>query len=74
MNTMTVVAYAQISLSALFITGYFGLLLLFLLGWVSPPLAWKELLGQLMAVLTAGVMLILQFWFLRQRPKDAGEE
>jgi hypothetical protein len=73
MNTPLMLAYAQIALSALFISGYFAMLVLFLAGWVSPPAEWKELLGQLMAVLTAGVMLILQFWFLRQRPREGGE-
>lgn len=64
------VARAQIALSAIFLIGYFAMLGLFLLGHIRTPPEWKDQLGILLGVLTAGVMLILQFWFSRSRPTD----
>lgn len=66
------VARAQILLSAVFLVGYFAMLALFLLGHIRTPPEWKDQLGILLGVLTAGVMLILQFWFSRSRPTDQG--
>lgn len=62
------VATAQVLLSCLFLGGYFIMLGLFLLGHIKTPVEWKDQLGVLIGVLTAGVMLILNFWFSRSRP------
>jgi len=67
-NTDRVVAWAQIVLSVLYVAGYFVMLAMFLLGYIRTPVEWKDQLGVLIGVLTAGVMLILQFWFSRARP------
>lgn len=60
-------AYAQILLSVLFIGGYFAVLLLVMTGVVHIPSDLRELIGNLLSTLTAGVLLILNFWFARQR-------
>lgn len=65
-----VVARAQIVLSAVFLTGYFAMLALFILGHVHTPETWKDTLAALLSVLTAGVLLILNYWFQRQRPQS----
>mgnify|MGYP007132432234 CR=1 FL=1 len=70
MTSARSVAWAQIILSAVFLIGYFAMLGLFLLGRIATPPEWKDQLGILLGVLTAGVMLILQFWFSRSRPSD----
>lgn len=67
MNTDRVVAIAQIILSAVFLVGYFAMLYLFITGNVATPLDWKDTLAALLSVLTAGVLLILNYWFQRQR-------
>lgn len=58
---------AQIILSAIFLAGYFTVLVLFLMGYVLTPPSWKDALTALLGVITAGVMTILNFWFARQR-------
>lgn len=63
------IATAQVLLSALYITGYFVMLALFLLGYVRTPLEWKEVLIALIGALTAGVGTILAFWFSRTRER-----
>lgn len=73
MNTVRVTAVAQIVLTLLYIGGYFVMLGLFLLGEIKTPGEWKDLLGGLIGVLTAGVMLILQFWFSRARGHEAAQ-
>lgn len=60
-------AWAQIALSIIFIVAYFGVLVLFLLGYVKVPPDWKDVLQTLLAVLTSGVITILSYWFARQR-------
>jgi len=69
MTSDRTVAIAQVGLSALFLAGYFAMLALFLLGAIRTPPEWRDQLGILLGVLTAGVMLILQFWFSRSRPQ-----
>jgi hypothetical protein len=64
------VAVAQIALSIVFLVGYFAMLSLFLLGYIRTPVEWKDQLGVLIGVLTAGVMLVLNFWFSRSRPQE----
>lgn len=59
--------YAQIILTIAFLVGYFVTLRDFVHGNVRVPIEWKETLQALLSVLTAGVLLILQYWFSRQR-------
>ncbi len=73
MTSARSVAWAQVLLSAVFLSGYFAMLALFLLGYIKTPPEWKDQLGVLLGVLTAGVMLILQFWFSRSRPSEQKE-
>lgn len=72
MNADRITAIAQIVLSVLYVGGYFVMLGLFLLGYIRTPVEWKDQLGVLIGVLTAGVMLILQFWFSRSRVTTQG--
>lgn len=67
MSPDRVIAWAQIALSLLYVGGYFTMLGAFLMGYIRTPVEWKDQLGVLIGVLTAGVTLILQFWFSRQR-------
>lgn len=69
--TERLVGFAQIALSVIFVSGYFLILGLFILGYVSTPQEWQEILKTLLGLLTAGVLLILQFWFSRGRPHGA---
>lgn len=66
--TERLVGFAQIALSVIFVAGYFLTVGLFILGYVRTPPAWEEILKTLLGLLTAGVLLILQFWFSRSRP------
>lgn len=61
------ISRAQISLSAIFLIGYFAILGAFLLGFTKVPLEWKDTFQTLLGVLTAGVGTILGFWFSRSR-------
>lgn len=58
---------AQVVLSAVFIGGYFLVLWLFMKGQVGVPETYKDSFLTVLGVLTAGVMLILNFWFSRHR-------
>lgn len=58
---------AQVVLSAMFIGGYFLILWRVLHGEIMPPEEYKDVVITLLGVLTAGVMLILNYWFQRQR-------
>jgi hypothetical protein len=60
-------ACAQIILSALFVTGYFVTLRDFVHGHIKVPIEWKDTLQALLSLLTAGVLLILNYWFARHR-------
>lgn len=66
--TERLVGFAQTILSVVFITGYFIILAIFLTGHIHTPPEWKDVLTALISLLTAGVLLILQFWFSRSRP------
>jgi hypothetical protein len=68
MDNQKLLAYAQITLSALFIVGYFTILIMFLTGNVTVSLEWKDTIAALFGVVTAGVGVILAYWFARQRP------
>lgn len=70
MNTERTVAVAQIVLSVVFLVGYFVMLAMFITGKVATPVEWKDTLAALLSVLTAGVMLVLNYWFSRQRPQE----
>jgi hypothetical protein len=69
--TTRIISAAQIGLSILFLAGYFGVLTIFLLGWVKTPPDWKEALIALLGVITGSVMTIVSFWFKRSR--ESGE-
>ena len=71
--TRRVVATAQMVLSLLFVGGYFIVLSEFIHGRIAVPIEWKDTLQTLLSLLTAGVLLILNFWFLRSRPQDPGQ-
>jgi len=68
--TNRIISMAQIILSVVFLGGYFSILIVFLLGFVRTPADWKDALVALLGVLTAGVGVILSFWFSRQRQSD----
>lgn len=65
--THRMTAYAQIILSVVFVGGYFLTLRDFVHGNVKVPIEWKDTLQALLSLLTAGVLLILQYWFSRHR-------
>jgi hypothetical protein len=62
-----VLAIAQIFLSVVYTTGYFWVLNKFLAGQIKTPVEWKDVLTALISLLTAGELMILQFWFSRSR-------
>ena len=59
--------YAQLLLTVVFVVGYFITLRDFIHGNIKVPIEWKETLQALLTLLTGGVMLILNYWFARQR-------
>lgn len=61
---------AQVTLSVIYTAGYFIMLWLFLRGYIKTPVEWRDQLSVLLGVLTTGEMLILNFWFMRQREKE----
>ena len=65
--TPKVISTAQVGLSALFLLGYFVILILFVTGHIKTPAEWKEALIALLGVITGGVGTILGFWFARSR-------
>ena len=67
---LRITAAAQVALSLLFLTGYFAVLGMFLFGQVMVAPVWRDQLGVMLGVLTAGVMLVLQFWFSRSRSHE----
>lgn len=69
-----IIAGAQIGLSAIYIIGYFVMLWAFLRGHIATPPEWKDQLGILLGVLTAGVGTILGFWFSRSREATGDEK
>lgn len=60
-------AYAQILLSAIFLIGYFIVLYDFIHGRVTVGAEWKDTIQALLAVLTTNVVMIVGYWFSRQR-------
>lgn len=63
-------AYAQIILSVVFIVGYFWVLSDFIHGRISIEDKWKDTIGNLLSILTAAVLLILNYWFSRHRNSE----
>ena len=64
---LLLVMTAQVVLSVTFIGGYFFLLYKFMGGSVFVPADYKDMFVTLLGVLTAGVGMILSFWFQRVR-------
>lgn len=60
-------AYFQAALTLVFFVGYFFTLRDFLHGDIKVSIDWKETIQNLLVVLTTGVLLILNYWFQRQR-------
>lgn len=69
-----IIAAAQVLLSVVYIGGYFVMLWLFLAGRIHTPPEWKDQLGVLLGVLTAGVGTITHFWFSRSRPQEKEDQ
>lgn len=69
-TTDRIIGLAQIALSILFLTGYFAVLAVFLLGWVNTPPDWEQALTALLGVITGSVTTIIAFWFNRGRPQE----
>lgn len=55
------VATAQVGLSYFFLTGFFVCVIMYGLGYLK---------NEVITVLTAGVQLVLSFWFMRQRTSN----
>ncbi len=65
------ISLAQVILSIIFLGGYFGVLGIFLLGYIKTPETWKEPLIALLGVITGSVLTIVGFWFSRSREHSA---
>lgn len=61
------VAKSQFWLSMLFLSGYFAVLILFMLGYSDIPEALRDVFSSLVSLQTAGGLAIIYFWFQRQR-------
>lgn len=61
------IAHAQFLLSTMFIAGYFTTLIMFMMGYARVPIDYKEAFAGLLSLLSAGALMILQFWFSRSR-------
>jgi len=68
--TRKVVASAQIGLSLMFSIGYFVTLWEFIHGGLKVDPNFHDAIQGLLSLLTAGELVILNFWFLRSRPED----
>jgi hypothetical protein len=60
-------AWGQLFLSTLFLTGYFVVLILFMLGYARIPTDYKEAFSGLLSLMTGGGLTVLYFWFSRAR-------
>jgi hypothetical protein len=65
-----ITAYAQIILSAIYTSGYFHVLYDFMHGKVNVPDKMEQTFTTLLGVLTTGEVLILTYWFQRQRTSE----
>lgn len=64
-------AWAQFALSLLFLTGYFIVIILFMLGYARIPTDYKEAFAGLLSLMTGGGLTVLYFWFQRSRQQTA---
>jgi hypothetical protein len=60
-------AWSQLFLSALFLTGYFVVIILFMMGFANIPTDYKEAFSGLLSLMTGGGLTVLYFWFQRTR-------
>lgn len=67
MVTDRFIAVAQLGLSVLFLTGYFAVIILFMMGLAKIPTDFKEAFSGLLSLMTGGGLTILYFWFQRTR-------
>jgi hypothetical protein len=58
---------AQFSMSILFTIGYFAVVILILLGYMKVPTDGREAFTGLIGVLTTTEVIIIGYWFSRQR-------
>lgn len=65
------IAWSQLALSVLFLTGYFTVIILFMLGYARIPADYKEAFAGLLSLMTGGGLTILYFWFSRTRGTQA---
>lgn len=67
-----IIMVAQLALSIIFVTGYFGVVAGFMFGHVNVPVDYKEAFMALLGVATASVVQLFSFWFARQRAGGSG--
>lgn len=58
---------AQFIMSILFTVGYFAVVILILLGYMKVPVEGREAFTGLIGVLTTTEVIIIGYWFSRQR-------
>jgi hypothetical protein len=61
------IGISQLILSVLFLSGYFVVIILFMLGYANIPTDYKEAFAGLLSLMTGGGLTILYFWFSRTR-------
>lgn len=66
--------WPQITLSTVFIVGYFGILAALMGGYIRIPIEFKSEFSIMLGVLTAGVPTILAFWFGTSRSSAVKSE
>lgn len=64
----------QFALSILFLTGYFIVIILFMLGYAKVPVDYKEAFVGLLSLMTGGGLTIIYFWFSRGRQTKTSSE
>ena len=62
------VGWAQLWLSVLFLTGYFGLVYLLMSGITHVDESHTHILHEVLAFLAASLGQVVTYWFARQRP------
>lgn len=67
MSIETFTAKAQLLLSVVFFIGYFACVILFMLGYSRIPDGMREMFTGLVSLMSAGGLMIVQFWFNRSR-------
>lgn len=65
--TDKLIAVAQVLLSVLYTTGFFIILIMFMLGFAKVPDKFDNAFTGLLNLLTAAQLAIIYFWFQRQR-------